>query len=303
MLNGLLLVNKSRGFTSHDVVAKLRGILRQRKIGHAGTLDPMAEGLLVVLLGSATRASEYAAASYKEYQAEFKLGVITDTQDTSGKILETHPVDCAEDEVRAAIASFEGGYEQMPPMYSAIQKNGMRLYDLAREGREIERDARFIDLTHLALTGRGPDGAYQMTVACSKGTYIRTLCHDIGQKLGCGAAMSALTRTKIGQFDLKSAHTLEEIAALQENDALAPFLLPVELVFSEYPAVTLNEEGRTRALNGAPLIQKHLTGGSLPPEEALCRVYDHQGEFLMLGRGGRLDIGLPAIFCHKIFAI
>lgn len=300
MYNGILLLNKEPGFTSHDAVAKLRGILRFRRIGHAGTLDPMAQGLLVMLLGKATRASEYASGAEKEYIADFILGVETDTQDTTGNVLAETPVDVTESQLRQALASFEGGYDQVPPMYSAIQKDGVRLYDLARKGKEVERESRFIALPLLELLSfEAPRG--KLRVRCSKGTYIRTLCHDLGQRLGCGGAMSALTRVQAGDFSLEDALTLGEVEQLVKEGTLQQHILPVDRLFASLPAVTLTEEGAKRARNGAHAAQKHLLSGEIPPVDSLCRVYTPEGEFLMTGKGGLLDMGPPAIFCHKIF--
>lgn len=300
MYNGILLLNKEPGFTSHDAVAKLRGILRFRRIGHAGTLDPMAQGLLVMLLGKATRASEYASGAEKEYIADFILGVETDTQDTTGNVLAEAPVDVTETQLRQALASFEGGYDQVPPMYSAIQKDGVRLYDLARKGKEVERESRFIALPLLELLSFDPPRG-KLRVRCSKGTYIRTLCHDLGQRLGCGGAMSALTRVQAGDFSLEDALTLGEVEQLVKEGTLQQHILPVDRLFASLPAVTLTEEGAKRARNGAHAAQKHLLSGEIPPVDSLCRVYTPEGEFLMTGKGGLLDMGPPAIFCHKIF--
>ena len=300
MYNGILLLNKEPGFTSHDAVAKLRGILRFRRIGHAGTLDPMAQGLLVMLLGKATRASEYASGAEKEYIADFILGVETDTQDTTGNVLAEAPVDVTKTQLRQALSSFEGGYDQVPPMYSAIQKDGVRLYDLARKGKEVERESRFIALPLLELLSfEAPRG--KLRVRCSKGTYIRTLCHDLGQRLGCGGAMSALTRVQAGDFSLEDALTLGEVEQLTKEGALQQHILPVDRLFASLPAVTLTEEGAKRARNGAHAAQKHLLTGEIPPVDSLCRVYTPEGKFLMTGKGGLLDMGPPAIFCHKIF--
>lgn len=300
MYNGILLLNKEMGFTSHDAVAKLRSILRFRRIGHAGTLDPMAQGLLVMLLGKATRASEYASGAEKEYIADFILGVETDTQDTTGNVLAEAPVDVTESQLRQALSSFEGGYDQVPPMYSAIQKDGVRLYDLARKGKEVERESRFIALPLLELLSFDPPRG-KLRVRCSKGTYIRTLCHDLGQRLGCGGAMSALTRVQAGDFSLEDALTLGEVEQLAKEGTLQQHILPVDRLFASLPAVTLTEEGAKRARNGAHAAQKHLLSGEIPPVDSLCRVYTPEGEFLMTGKGGLLDMGPPAIFCHKIF--
>ena len=300
MYNGILLLNKEPGFTSHDAVAKLRGILRFRRIGHAGTLDPMAQGLLVMLLGKATRASEYASGAEKEYIADFILGVETDTQDTTGNVFTEAPVDVTESQLRQALSSFEGGYDQVPPMYSAIQKDGVRLYDLARKGKEVERESRFIALPLLELLSFGPPRG-KLRVRCSKGTYIRTLCHDLGQRLGCGGAMSALTRVQAGDFSLEDALTFGKVEQLVKEGTLQQHILPVDRLFASLPAVTLTEEGAKRARNGAHAAQKHLLSGAIPPVDSLCRVYTPEGEFLMTGKGGLLDMGPPAIFCHKIF--
>lgn len=202
MLNGILNVYKESGYTSNDVVAKLRGILRQRRIGHAGTLDPAATGVLPVLLGSATRISEWVMDHEKEYRAILVLGVETDTQDLTGSVLRTYdgPFPC-EDEIRQAVLSFAGGYEQLPPMYSAKQVNGKRLYELAREGKVVERKKVFVSIP--AITVERIDlPEVTIDVRCSKGTYIRTLCHDIGKKLGPGASMKELTRTSAGGFSI-----------------------------------------------------------------------------------------------------
>ena len=300
MYNGILLLDKEPGFTSHDAVAKLRGILRFRRIGHAGPLDPMAQGLLVMLLGKATRASEYASGAEKEYIADFILGVETGTQDTSGNVLAEAPVDVTESQLRQALSSFEGGYDQVPPMYSAIQKDGVRLYDLARKGKEVERESRFIALPLLELLSFDPPRG-KLRVCCSKGTYIRTLCHDLGQRLGCGGAMSALTRVQAGDFSLEDALTLGEVEQLVKEGTLQQHILPADRLFASLPAVTLTEEGAKRARNGAHAAQKHLLSGAIPPVDSLCRVYTPEGEFLMTGKGGLLDMGPPAIFCHKIF--
>lgn len=301
MYNGILLLDKEPGFTSHDAVAKLRGILRFRRIGHAGTLDPMAQGLLVVLLGPACRASEIASGQQKEYLAEFRLGITTDTQDTAGRVLEQKPVQVDRRQLEAAIQSFAGGYDQLPPMYSAIQKDGVRLYDLARQGKEVERESRFISLPFLELLEyQCPRG--RLRVCCSKGGYIRTLCHDIGQQLGCGAAMSGLTRLRAGQFRLEDALSLEQVRQYRQEGRLEQHILPVDRLFDSLPAVLLTEEGAKRAGNGAHIARRHILQGEIPQPEQLCRVYGPAGDFIMTGKGGLLEIGPPAIFCHKIFA-
>ncbi|MBR5390404.1 MAG: tRNA pseudouridine(55) synthase TruB, partial [Clostridia bacterium] len=234
MLNGILLLDKPADFTSHDAVAKLRGVLRQKKIGHAGTLDPMATGLLVVLLGCATRASNYAAGQEKEYHAVLRLGLTTDTQDVTGTVLTQVEPHVTAEQLQAALAAFTGTVEQLPPMYSALSVGGKRLYDLARKGVEVERQAREIEISALELLPRTglPQGDYALRVACSKGTYIRALCHDVGQALGCGGCMAALRRVRSGDFSLADAMTFSQIEALRERGELEARIIPVERIFS-----------------------------------------------------------------------
>lgn len=249
MINGIIVVNKEAGFTSFDVVAKLRGILKQKKIGHTGTLDPDATGVLPVCLGSATKLCDMLTDKKKEYIAEFVLGKITDTQDISGTVLKITDVICKEPEVEEAVMSFVGDYDQIPPMYSALKVDGKRLYELAREGKEIERKSRpvtfyEIEILHMELPN------VKIRVVCSKGTYIRTLCHDIGQKLGCGATMTKLQRTMSGQFKLEEAITLSEIEMLQKEGGLEPHIMKVDSAYQELPAIIVENENEKRILNG-----------------------------------------------------
>ena len=304
MVNGILIVDKPRDFTSHDVVAKLRGMLRQKKIGHAGTLDPMATGVLVVLLGNATRASDHASGQSKEYIARLKLGLVTDTQDITGTVLEERPVTVGEEELRAVLPAFTGDIDQLPPMYSAISVNGRRLYDLARKGVEIERQSREITIDKLELLEGGealPAGEFDLRASCSKGTYVRTICHDIGQALGCGGCMADLRRVRSGRFTLEDALTFEEIAALLEENALESRVFPTETVFSDLPAVTLTEEGDVRASHGNFFAPRHLAAGEMPAEGDLCRVYDSTGRFCQIGQTRTLDKGGLAVFCKINF--
>jgi tRNA pseudouridine 55 synthase len=301
MYNGVLLLCKPQGFTSHDAIAKLRGIFGQRRIGHAGTLDPMAEGLLIVLLGSATRASDWAAGQDKEYIARLRLGTVTDTQDITGNILETRPVCVTEEELRKMLCGFTGPLLQMPPMYSAVQVGGQRLYKLARRGVEIERERREIVISSLEMLPRErgtPETDFDLRIVCSKGTYVRTLCHDLGAALGCGGCMAALTRTRCGGFTIGQAHTLEELECIKPN--LSPFVLPTDTAFSGLPIVTANAAGIVRARNGAFLAQEHLAAGTLPPVGGLCRVYADNA-FVWLGECRILDIGGDAVFCRASF--
>ena len=215
-MDGIINVYKEAGFTSHDVVAKLRGICRQKKIGHTGTLDPQATGVLPVCLGSATRACEMLTDRTKEYVAELLLGQITDTQDTTGTVLEEREVAVDEVQVREVIESFVGGYDQIPPMYSARKVNGKKLYELARAGKEVERQARHVDLPAIEILEiRLP--VVKFRVECSKGTYIRSLCADIGGKLGCGGTMQSLVRTRVGEFRLADALTLAQLQELRDD--------------------------------------------------------------------------------------
>lgn len=301
MYSGVLLLSKPRGFTSHDAVAKLRGVFGQRRIGHAGTLDPLAEGLLIILLGSATRASDWAAGQDKEYIARIRLGTITDTQDITGNILETRPVCVTEEDLRKKLRSFTGPLLQTPPMYSAVQVNGQRLYKLARRGVEVERESRAIAVSALEMLPRSPetqDTDFDLRIVCSKGTYVRTLCHDIGAALGCGGCMAALTRTRCGSFTIAQAHTFEELESIRSN--LSSYVLPTDSAFSSLPVVTANAAGIVRVRNGAFLAQDHIAAGTIPPTGGFCRVYADNA-FIWLGESRELNMGGNAVFCKVSF--
>ena len=276
-MNGVLIVNKPQGWTSHDVVAKLRGIYQTRRVGHSGTLDPMATGVLVVFLGRATRAVELLENDGKEYIAGLKLGVTTNTQDTTGEILETCQVQVTDDMLQDTLRSFLGPQQQIPPMYSAVKIGGRKLYELARKGQTVERKPRDITIEALELLDRQGDEC-RIRVRCSKGTYVRTLCHDIGQALGCGGCMSSLTRTMAGRFSLEEALDLEEIQAAKEQGTHGDYLKPVDFLFSHLPALTVDEKGEKRCKCGTDLPLRGLANGEY-------RVYGPTGEFLMLGRG------------------
>ena len=255
-----------------DVCAKLRGIFREKRVGHAGTLDPMATGVLPVFVGQATKAVSFAEGGRKEYRAVLKLGMTTDTQDTTGTVLERSAVAVSEDEVRAVLPRFTGELSQIPPMYSAVKIGGQKLYEIARRGGEVERKPRTVTIYELELTGRLAADEYALRIVCSKGTYIRTLCHDIGAVLGCGAAMAALTRTVASGFTLGEAVTLEEVQA--QGEAL---LRPTDSLFREYPVYTLpNAEAERRVRCGNPL-KAELADGAY-------RVYGCDGTFLALSR-------------------
>ena len=272
-MNGIILVDKPCGWTSHDVVGKLRGILRERRIGHSGTLDPMATGLLVVFAGRATRAVEFAEADSKEYIAGLRLGVSTDTQDTTGNVLNTCETLPSKDELIAAANGFLGEISQIPPMYSAIKINGKKLYELARRGEIIERSPRKVTISKLELLGEDKCD-YILDIHCSKGTYIRTLCSDIGDKLGCGGCMSSLRRVKAGVFSITQAHTMEQIQAAADLGGLDGIIIPVDTLFTDKPKLTVNEFEEKKLRNGNTIKTKSADG--------TYRVYSESGEFLLL---------------------
>lgn len=251
-MNGIINVYKEKGFTSFDVVAKLRGILKMKKIGHTGTLDPDAEGVLPVCVGNATRLCDMLTDRSKEYIAELRLGIVTDTQDMSGTIITQKDVLCDEDEVREAIYSFLGAYDQIPPMYSALKVNGQKLCDLARQGKEVERAARRVEIMEIEILDMKLP-IVKMRVACSKGTYIRTLCQDIGEKLHCGGCMQSLLRIKAAGFLVEEAKTLAEIEKYRDEGKIEELLLPVDQVFGNMPALYVREEARKLLDNGNPL--------------------------------------------------
>ncbi len=249
MINGIINIYKEAGFTSHDVVAKLRGILRQKKIGHTGTLDPQATGVLPVCLGSGTKLCDMLTDKDKEYVAELLLGVVTDTQDVTGSVLCQNPVTVSEDEIRTAVSCFAGEYYQIPPMYSALKVNGKKLYELARAGKEVERAARAVRIDEIEILQISLP-VVTMRVVCSKGTYIRTLCYDIGEKLACGGTMKSLKRTRVGSFLLKDAITLAEIEGLCHEERLREVIRPVESCFKECSVLHVREEFRKLLDNG-----------------------------------------------------
>lgn len=298
--HGILIVDKPAGFTSHDVVAKLRGMFRTRRIGHGGTLDPMATGVLPVFIGGATKAADFAAAQDKAYFAGFTLGCSTDTQDTTGTVVETSGRRASAKEVEAALRQFEGRQLQLPPMYSAVQVNGKRLYELARKGIEAERPERAIELSHLLLADfdeEGQKGHFHVT--CSKGTYVRTVVHDLGVRLGTLAAMHSLVRTRSGRYPLEEALPLDAIQQAADEGRLAELLRPTDSLFEAYPAVTLDDAGWKRAQNGAFIDFAHAEGCP-QTRGAVCRVY-YGGEFRLLGRVAALDRGGLALFVQKNF--
>lgn len=282
MIHGIINVYKEKGFTSHDVVAKLRGIVGQKKIGHTGTLDPDATGVLPVCLGKATKLCDLLTDKNKTYEAVLLLGKTTDTQDITGEVLEEKSTEAlTEEKVREAIEGFIGDYEQIPPMYSALKVNGKKLYELAREGKVVERKARPVKILDIQILEIDLPKV-RMEVSCSKGTYIRTLCHDIGEKLGCGGCMESLIRTRVSTFRIEDAKTLDEIETLKQEGKLAELLVPIDAMFPFYPKITVKDDWKAFAKNGNPLDLKMLKEACGQDEETQVRLYDESGKFIAI---------------------
>ena len=280
MLHGILNVYKEKGYTSHDVVAKLRGIVGQKKIGHTGTLDPDAEGVLPVCLGKATKVCDLLTDKDKTYRAVLLLGKTTDTQDLTGEVLnESDTCFLNEKEVETAIQGFVGEYRQIPPMYSALKVNGKKLYELAREGKTVERAARRVQIFDIEILSIALPRVI-MKVHCSKGTYIRTLCHDIGQKLECGACMEKLTRTKVSRFEIKDSLTLAQIEILKKEDRLSEILVPMDQMFADYPRIIVSGEAARLAYNGNGIKDRDVRKDENILDEAYVRVYDDEEDFI-----------------------
>lgn len=281
-MNGIIIIDKPSGWTSHDVVGKLRGVFGERRIGHGGTLDPMATGVLPVFVGRATRAVEFCENAVKKYTASFRPGVSTDTQDITGTVLKSVPADISEEALSAVIPQFTGRQSQIPPMYSAVKVNGKKLYELARRGVEVERKPREITIHCLELIGRDGND-FVLNVVCSKGTYIRTLCSDIGDALGCGGCMSALRRNAAGVFTEQDAVTIEQAEMAAKSGELQGLMRGVDTLFSEYPEMKISGKSVLLCKNGCDFQAKSAQDG-------MYRVYDDAGEFLMLGdcRDGRM---------------
>ena len=276
MPSGIVIIDKPAGWTSMDVCAKMRGILREKRVGHGGTLDPMATGVLPVFVGQATRAVEFAENGEKEYIAGLRLGLVTNTQDTSGETLETHPVTADRKALEALLPWFTGPIQQIPPMYSAIKINGQKLYELARRGQEVARRPRSITIHALELLeGEGAD--WTVRVRCSKGTYVRTLCHDLGRALGCGGCMSSLRRTRAGSFTLAQAVTMQQVLDFAAGQDPQQLLMPVDAVFAAHPPLIVTLGQAAKLKNGAQVKDWQFQPGTY-------RVYAEDGEFLLLGR-------------------
>ncbi len=278
MLNGIINVYKEAGFTSHDVVAKMRGICGQKKIGHTGTLDPEATGVLPVCLGNGTKLCDMLADRNKEYIAGLLLGVSTDTQDITGHILTQKEVTATEEEVQEAIMSFLGKYDQVPPMYSALKVDGKKLYELARAGKEVERQARPVNILEIEILEMNLPRV-TMRLVCSKGTYIRTLCDDIGAKLGCGGTMESLKRTRVGEFGIDEALTLGQLQELKDTGRLEECVRSVETCFAQYPALHVAGEHGKLLDNGNCFYPSHTIEKKKYPAGEWVRVYKEDGHF------------------------
>ena len=279
-LNGILCIHKPQDFTSFDVVKKLRGMTKIKKIGHAGTLDPMATGVLPVFLGAATKACDILPNQDKRYTAAFQLGLISNTQDIWGEILDRRESRVTKKDVLSQLSNFCGEIQQIPPMFSAVQINGQRLYDLARKGIEVEREPRTVRIYRLNLLSYDEENrSGTLDISCSKGTYIRTLIHDLGEALGAGGVMTSLTRTEAAGFSLQDCLTFQEVEELLRTDSLAQRVLPVDQVFKTYPAIRLNPVQSRKFLNGVRLDLKRVIH---PKDVVTCRIYDSEGSFLGL---------------------
>jgi len=283
LLSGILIIDKPAGWTSHDVVAKLRGVLKIKRIGHGGTLDPMATGVLPVFVGRATRAAEFCENADKEYIAGLRLGVVTDTQDITGNIQSENEVTVTLDDVKAILPLFTGKQEQIPPMYSAVKKDGWKLYELARLGKDIPRKPRDITVFSMEVLEvpeiQDPEtpNTYILRIKCSKGTYIRTLCHDIGAALGCGGTLASLQRIRAGDYSIEMAHSLDDVISMVLSDSVNNIILPVDSIFSGYPSIYISRTEERKAKNGAVCQTGKDTG------DGTYRVYGQSGEFLLLG--------------------
>ena len=271
-MNGIVIVDKPEGWTSNDVVSKLKGVLHTRRVGHGGTLDPMATGVLPVFVGRATRAVEFFEHAEKTYETVLRLGITTDTEDITGTVLTQQDAFVTGEMLEGVLSKFRGDILQVPPMYSALKVNGQKLYDLARKGKEVERQPRSVTIHELTLLGMAAEGI-RLRVRCSKGTYIRTLCKDIGEALGCGGCMAQLRRVQAGEYTADEAVPLAELIAAEDP---AAYLRPVDTMFVSYPTVTLtaNQEKRCRCGNAF----------SVTMEDGTYRAYSQNGEFLMLAK-------------------
>ena len=286
-MTGIILLDKPKGITSFGAVARVRRICGEKKCGHTGTLDPMATGVLTVMLGGATRFCELLPSHDKAYVAAFRLGTVTDTLDITGKVLETREVNVTAEQVREKIKDFVGDISQLPPMYSAVSVNGQRLYDLARQGIEVERKAREVTVFSIDILSENEQtGEYEIAVECSSGTYIRTLIADLGEALGCGAVLTELRRTKANGFEISQAVTLERLEEKIKSGKLEEVLIPVDEALEEYPVITVSEAQAKRFRNGGELDLQRLR---CPKMLGVYRIYDPEGKFIGLGEIGTGD--------------
>ena len=296
-VTGVLIVNKHAGVTSHRIISSCRKLYDTQRVGHAGTLDPMATGVLPVLLGRAAKASEYVMEHDKEYRCEMKLGLTTDTEDITGEVLTTSDAIPDEAAVREVCARFVGKIMQTPPMYSALKVGGQKLVDIARKGGEVERTPREVEITAIDVE-KLADDRYALRVECSKGTYIRTLCADIGAALGCGGVMAALERTRTGVYTLADCVTIEELEAMTMEERIAK-LSPVESLFPDLPVINVSDYHAKLVRGGAVLYQDKLKTDFAPGE--LVRIRQN-GEFIALGKAGEED-GIRVIRSEKLFVL
>ena len=283
---GIIVLDKSAGKTSHDMVYFMRRLTGIKRVGHTGTLDPDATGVLPICIGGATKAADMMTLSDKRYRAKFILGKTTDTQDISGKVLSECAVSCTNDEIRDAVMSFVGEYDQLPPMYSAIKQNGKKLYELAREGKTAERETRRIQIKEIKILSLGSET--EIEVLCSKGTYIRTLCEDIGNKLGVGACMTALRRLQTGCFTENDSYTCDELLKMKDEGRLSDALISVDKLFSDYEEIHLTPN-QTKSVKNGVIMTYHKPDG-------LYRVYDNEDKFICVGK-----IAGEKIRVHKSF--
>ena len=282
-MDGIFNIYKEKGFTSHDVVAIVRRTIHMKKVGHTGTLDPDAEGVLPVCVGKATKLSDVIMDGRKSYRAMLRLGITTTTEDASGEVLETKEVDFNEDRIREVVASFIGKLEQVPPMYSAVKVNGKKLYELAREGKEIERKSRTIEVYDIRICQFLPPDRVEIDVDCSKGTYIRTLCSDIGKALGCGGHMEELLRTRTGAFSLENAIKLDELKALAEQEKVEEALLTMEEALKDFPVVKVSEKSTKFLYNGGKIQERFFTEKPASYKKGdIVVAYDHENNLVGL---------------------
>lgn len=278
-MNGVIIIDKPRGKTSHDMVSYIRHLYNTRKVGHTGTLDPEATGVLPICIGNATKACELLTNAKKEYTAQLVLGMTTDTLDAEGEVLTEQPVNVTEEQIKKVISEFIGEIYQIPPMYSAIKQNGKKLYELARQGISVEREKRKVTIFNIDILDIDTENeTVTIHVVCSKGTYIRTLCEDIGIKLGCGAYMNTLRRTASGQFSIDDAYTIEQLESISDTETLEKILIPTDSLFFMYEKITVNERQKNFILNGVRVRYRGLC------ENRLYRVYDEQDNFLCISQ-------------------